>query len=308
MTNPTDLAARFEAKREECVERAERLWAAGQRTDDWGRGRATAFAEARDMARADAAGGAGERVRHLKRGTEYEVLGEAEAQVATGHRDIDDMTYTDIQDGSRLTVYRCLKTGKLWTRLTDEFRDGRFETIAAPPPPAQQGSSSPLREGETVGASPSGSGYSGSAPSPMVSASGEYPSRGQAAMIKRLTKEYRRRDWSSMSEPGKHFAKNLMTDALRKSGLGLVALGIEARQGRDEGSVEDESPADVSATPTPDPRKEALAVLEGLPKWLGPQQFIEVCRKTGDHKQADRFEAALATLSATDQAGEVRDV
>ena len=68
-----------------------------------------------------------ERVRHVKRGTEYEVLGEAEAQVSTGHIDINGVTYTDIQDGSRLTVYRCLKTGKLWCRFTDEMRDGRFE-------------------------------------------------------------------------------------------------------------------------------------------------------------------------------------
>jgi hypothetical protein len=59
MKNPTtDLAARFEAKRKECEEQAEggfnlvtrRFW----------QGRAEAFAEARDMARADAAGVAGE--------------------------------------------------------------------------------------------------------------------------------------------------------------------------------------------------------------------------------------------------------
>lgn len=80
-----------------------------------------------------------ERVRHVKRGTEYEVLGEAEAQVSTGpwlggprgHNRL-------VGDGTMLTVYRCLKTGKLWCRFTDEFRDGRF----VPAAPAQSPSTS----------------------------------------------------------------------------------------------------------------------------------------------------------------------
>jgi hypothetical protein len=93
-----------------------------------------------------------ERVRHLKRGFEYEVLGEAEAQVAVGAY----MTWPDgtdphgegipgvmLHDGLKLTVYRCIKTGKLWARFTDEFRDGRFETIASAP-------SSVAGEGETL--------------------------------------------------------------------------------------------------------------------------------------------------------------
>ena len=76
-----------------------------------------------------------ERVRHLKRGTEYEVLGEAEAQVSEGMKRYGMPGATRlISDEGRLTVYRCIKTGKLWARFTDEFRDGRFETIAASPP------------------------------------------------------------------------------------------------------------------------------------------------------------------------------
>lgn len=67
-----------------------------------------------------------ERVRHLKRGTEYEVLGEAEAQVSKGASTRDGKHHRCICDDDRLTVYRCLKTGKLWCRFTDEFRDGRF--------------------------------------------------------------------------------------------------------------------------------------------------------------------------------------
>lgn len=68
-----------------------------------------------------------ERVRHVKRGTEYEVLGEAEAQVSTvGGRVLGDY--------DKLTVYRG-SDGKLWCRFTDEMRDGRFE----PAPPASSG-------------------------------------------------------------------------------------------------------------------------------------------------------------------------
>lgn len=84
-----------------------------------------------------------ERVRHVKRGTEYEVLGEAEAQVSgsdsriTEHRDwLTDAVI--LEDGDKLTVYRGTD-GRLWCRRTDEFRDGRFETITAPSDPAPSG-------------------------------------------------------------------------------------------------------------------------------------------------------------------------
>lgn len=88
-----------------------------------------------------------ERVRHLKRGTEYEVLGEAEVQVATGSHKIwlkgadTSSEYAAIparlaHDGEEITVYRDPKSGKLWCRFTDEFRDGRFETITPPQPTA----------------------------------------------------------------------------------------------------------------------------------------------------------------------------
>ena len=57
MTNPTtDLAARFEAKREECWKLA--AIGEGRSGVDFWAGGASAFAEARDMARAGAAGGA----------------------------------------------------------------------------------------------------------------------------------------------------------------------------------------------------------------------------------------------------------
>jgi hypothetical protein len=72
-----------------------------------------------------------ERVRHVKRGTEYEVIGEAEAQVSEGMQIYGRPgAVRFISDGAFLTVFRCENTGKLWCRFTDEFRDGRFETIA----------------------------------------------------------------------------------------------------------------------------------------------------------------------------------
>lgn len=74
-----------------------------------------------------------ERVRHVKRGTEYEVLGEAEAQVSYDRIGAAHRVGRPLWDECRLTVYRCAETGKLWARFTDEFRDGRFETIAAAP-------------------------------------------------------------------------------------------------------------------------------------------------------------------------------
>jgi hypothetical protein len=62
------------------------------------------------------------RVRHKKRGTTYEVLGEAEVQLSTFQ------TY-GIKEGDKLIVYRSEADGKLWLRLASEFTDGRFEVI-----------------------------------------------------------------------------------------------------------------------------------------------------------------------------------
>ncbi|WP_246696013.1 hypothetical protein, partial [Methylorubrum populi] len=83
--------------------------------------------------------GAG-RVRHVKRGTEYEVLGEAEAQISK-----QDQTTVRVcghharvlHEEDRLVVYRSVADGKLWCRFTDEFRDGRF--VPAPPASSGQG-------------------------------------------------------------------------------------------------------------------------------------------------------------------------
>lgn len=78
-----------------------------------------------------------ERVRHVKRGTEYEVLGEAEAQVSKGESNRFG-EWRALYERDKLTVYRG-SDGKLWCRFPDEMRDGRFETITPPSDPAPSG-------------------------------------------------------------------------------------------------------------------------------------------------------------------------
>ncbi len=56
--------------------------------------------------------------RHKKRGTTYTVVGMAEVQA--------DEPLTDYEV---VTVYRCIKTGRLWVRRKAEFEDGRFERL-----------------------------------------------------------------------------------------------------------------------------------------------------------------------------------
>lgn len=92
-------------------------------------------------------GGALKRVRHVKTGGEYEVLGEAEVQISTRctcpdgpgngvwpNSAIIRQARPGYYAGDLLVVYRDRVTNKLWCRLPDEFRDGRFETIAPAQP------------------------------------------------------------------------------------------------------------------------------------------------------------------------------
>lgn len=65
--------------------------------------------------------------RHVKRGWEYEFLGYGRTQSA------EPMT-----DYSMVVVYRD-KDGKYWARQADEFFDGRFESLSAPPPTPLEG-------------------------------------------------------------------------------------------------------------------------------------------------------------------------
>ena len=73
-----------------------------------------------------------ERVRHVKTGGEYEVLGEAEAQVASATDDERGVlpNSTVLIEGHSVVVYRCVETDRMFCRRNTEFRDGRFETIA----------------------------------------------------------------------------------------------------------------------------------------------------------------------------------
>jgi hypothetical protein len=57
------------------------------------------------------------KVKHIKRGTEYTVLGRAEVQ-----------SEFPINEGDILTVYQGAD-GKLWARPTGEFDDGRFVEV-----------------------------------------------------------------------------------------------------------------------------------------------------------------------------------
>lgn len=59
--------------------------------------------------------------RHKGRGTIYEVLGDAELQMAPG---------AQIEEGWSLVIYRG-PDGKLWARPSGEFHDGRFEAVEA---------------------------------------------------------------------------------------------------------------------------------------------------------------------------------
>jgi hypothetical protein len=64
--------------------------------------------------------------RHKKRGSTYELLDIATAQVSTAD-------FALLRDGDRLVVYRG-EDGRLWARIRDEFFDGRFEDVT----PARQ--------------------------------------------------------------------------------------------------------------------------------------------------------------------------
>ena len=57
------------------------------------------------------------RVRHIKRGSEYDVLGQAMLQTSTPLTDMETMI-----------VYRG-DDGQMWVRPVSEFEDGRFEPI-----------------------------------------------------------------------------------------------------------------------------------------------------------------------------------
>lgn len=84
--------------------------------------------------------------RHVKRGTDYRVIGEAEAQVSSAPF-VDAMgAYSQLREGDRFMVYEG-RDGKLWLRRVSEFNDGRFEALSQPAP-------EPVAGGKVVGLAP----------------------------------------------------------------------------------------------------------------------------------------------------------
>lgn len=70
----------------------------------------------------------GARVRHKKRGTEYEVIGVGKIQ-AENWLDYDaPMGSVDMRE---VVIYRSVDDGSLWVRPREEFEDGRFKFCLA---------------------------------------------------------------------------------------------------------------------------------------------------------------------------------
>lgn len=69
----------------------------------------------------------GQMFRHIKRGTEYEIIGVGDLQMS---RDL-------LVDGSSMVLYRGAN-GQLCCREEGEFLDGRFERVNRPEPVADE--------------------------------------------------------------------------------------------------------------------------------------------------------------------------
>lgn len=70
-------------------------------------------------------------IRHKVRGTQYEIVDAAIAQVSTPSIDVFSANaHRPLHDNDVLIVYRSLDDDRLWVRFPDEMVDGRFETLA----------------------------------------------------------------------------------------------------------------------------------------------------------------------------------
>lgn len=133
-----------EARRLEAQNEADRLRAAPTNPDLPPHTGAPAMthSQTQGAARPEAPSDAGwrERVRHVKRGTEYDVLHRGVSlQVALDRLLPNGREWSKaLIEGDRLVIYQG-KDGKLWAREESEFDDGRFETITPPSDPAPSG-------------------------------------------------------------------------------------------------------------------------------------------------------------------------
>lgn len=71
--------------------------------------------------------------KHLKRGSYYELLGEAECQLANPQVAGIPRPYSLVSEGDMIAVYRDATTGKLYWRFPPEFHDGRFAKVENEP-------------------------------------------------------------------------------------------------------------------------------------------------------------------------------
>lgn len=69
------------------------------------------------------------RIKHLKRGSAYEVIGDVPFQVSTGNQTIAGKQVRMIKDGDPVRVYRDEVSRKFYVRFPDEFTPDRFVDI-----------------------------------------------------------------------------------------------------------------------------------------------------------------------------------
>jgi hypothetical protein len=71
--------------------------------------------------------------RHVRRGTEYVLIGFGKMQTQDwyeqGHDIMNRLVY-ETADMAEVAIYRSVKDGSLWVRPREEFEDGRFAALS----------------------------------------------------------------------------------------------------------------------------------------------------------------------------------